>query len=292
MVLKQIITRNIQNHKEVVIDLPPTGFIVFMGDNSNGKSVIVRVTRDLLCNNIKKPQVRYDLVTNGAPYGEVIYVRADYVILTLHLTIEAASTYVSLQRPGEEPIIRYMADKSHMELVRAFGWNVTDDVGISINIAESDDALFFYKTPNKMNAKVLQSITTDARADMILEGLSNTLKESRNFKDTAMANVRVIQGALGKLEIQDTEALVSKKETLEYYYRNLSQIYLPDLPVIKPVPVVRVTSIYDPALPKVKYPRLYRISCNLPDITPLLQEMKTLRERKCPTCGRGFDCDC
>lgn len=292
MVLKQIITRNIQNHKEVVIDLPPTGFVVFMGDNSNGKSVIVRVTRDLLCNNIKKPQTRFDLVTENAPYGEVIYVREDDAILTLHLTIEAASTYVSLQEPGKEPVIRYLADKSHMDLVRSFGWNVVDDIGLSINIAESDEALFFYKTPSKLNGKALQSITTDARADTILEQMQLTLKEARSFKDTAVANVRVITSALSKLEIQDITALLEKKEQLEYYYRNLSKFYFPALPVIKPVPQVRVTSVYRPTLPKIRYPKLYDLSCKLPDLTTLLKEMKTLRERKCPMCGRGFDCDC
>lgn len=97
MVLKQIISRNIQNHKEVVIDLPPTGFVMFVGDNSNGKSVIIRATRDLLCNNIKKPQVRYDLVNKNASYGEMIYTRDDGAMLILHLAREAATTYVSYQ---------------------------------------------------------------------------------------------------------------------------------------------------------------------------------------------------
>lgn len=292
MVLKQIITRNIQNHKEVVIDLPPTGFVIFMGDNSNGKSVIVRTTRDLLCNNIKKPQTRYDLVNNKSAYGEIVYVRDDDAILLLHLTREAATTYVSLTLPGKDAVIRYLADKNYMELVKAFGWNVVEDLGISLNIAESDDALFFYKTSPKTNAKALQSATTDPIADNVLEAFKTTVSDARKMRDNAAANARAIQSALSVLEVFDTAPLQEEYDKLEYYYRNLSKLYIPTLPEIKPVPQVHMCSIHTPVIPTIRYPKLFDIRCNLPDILPVTRELQSLRERKCPTCGRGWDCAC
>ncbi|MCM1218879.1 MAG: hypothetical protein NC548_30725 [Lachnospiraceae bacterium] len=263
-----------------------------MGDNSNGKSVIVRTTRDLLCNNIKKPQVRYDLVNKDASYGEMIYTRDDGVMLTLHLTREAALTWVSLQEPDGEPIIRYLADKNYMELVRRFGWDVDEESNLPLNIAESDDALFFYKTPNKVNARKLQAASTDMRADATLVSLETTLKEGRKFKDTSVANVRVIQSALDKLEIGDIPTMKKGKDVLMYYYRNLSKIYIPELPAVKAVPHVKILSLYHPILPKIHYPKLYDVSCKIPDMSGVLRDLKAVRERKCPTCGRGFDCDC
>lgn len=292
MVLKQIISRNIQNHKEVVIDLPPTGLVVFMGDNSNGKSVIGRTTRDLLCNNIKKPQVRFDLVNKNATYGEMIYTRDDDTQLILHLTREAATTYVSYQVPGHEPIIRYLADKTYMELVKAFGWDIAEDTGIPLNVAESDDALFFYKTPNKINGKKLQSVTTDARADSVLESFHTVLKESRKFKDNSVANVRAIQSALSQLEIKDVEAMTRRRERLALYYRNLSKVYVPHIPVVKAVPRVNIVSLYSPTIPRIHMPKLHAVSCRLPDMSEIIKNLKAVRERKCPMCGRGFDCGC
>ena len=50
--LKTIRTRNIQSHKDVLIELPETGLVVFTGDNSNGKSVITKVLEDLISYSI------------------------------------------------------------------------------------------------------------------------------------------------------------------------------------------------------------------------------------------------
>ena len=292
MVLKQIITRNIQNHKEIVIDLPPTGLVLFSGENSNGKSVIVRATRDLLQNNIKKPRCRAELVNRKATFGEITYVREDDVALTLHVTREAAGTYVVLQQPGCDDIVRYIADKNYMDLVKLFGWNICEDTSISLNIAEGDDALLFYKTPNKVNGKVLQSANTDPVAEMVLEQLDNTLSDARKFKDNAVAQTRIIATTLSGLEIHDIDALTERKAKLEYYLRNLSVVYIPTLPEIRPVPKVRINPFYKPVLPNIKYPRVVKTGCVLPDITNLAQEIATLKEHKCPMCGRGFDCAC
>lgn len=292
MVLKQIITRNIQNHKEIVVDLPPTGLILFAGENSNGKSVIVRTTRDLLQNNIKKPQCRADLVNRRATFGEITYVRADDVVLTLHLTREAAGTYVVLQRPGCDDIVRYLSDRNYMELVRAFGWNVSEDTGISLNIAEGDDALLFYKTPNKVNGKVLQSANTDPVAERVLEQFDTTLSDARKFKDNAVAQTRIIASTLSGLEIHDIQELNERKQKLEYYYRNLSAVYFPNIPEIKAVPKVRLNPYYKPNLPNVKKPSVYFVSCNLPDFSDIAKDLQAVREYKCPMCGRGFNCAC
>lgn len=292
MVLKQIITRNIQSHKEVVIDLPPTGLILFTGENSNGKSVIVRATRDILQNNIKKPQCRADLVNRDASFGEITYVRSDDAILTVHITREAASTYFVLKLPEHEDVVRYLADKNYMELIRAFGWNVCEDTGVSLNIAEGDEALLFYKTPNKVNGKVLQSANTDPVAELVLEQCQETLKETRAFKDNAVAQTRIINGTLSGLQIFDMEALAEYKRKLEYYYQNLSVVYFPRIPDIPEVPNLNIHYYYKPKLPNIDLPNVYKIRCEIPDIVPMAEDLEKLKNYECPVCGRRFDCAC
>ena len=46
--IKTIRTHNIQSHKDVLIELPETGVVVFQGPNSNGKSVITKVINSVL----------------------------------------------------------------------------------------------------------------------------------------------------------------------------------------------------------------------------------------------------
>lgn len=290
--LKQIITRNIQNHAEVVIDLPPTGLIVFTGDNSNGKSVIVKAVRALVLNEIKKPRKRASLVNRKASYGEAIFIRTDDVILTMHVAREAASTWISLEVPGQDKIVRYLSDKSYTELVQTFGLQVAGESGISLNVAEADESLLFYKTPTKTNHEVLQIATVDSRAMTAATNMENTLSETRQFRDACAAQARTIKPALQELHIGDVEALTERRNKLFRYYSILSHIYIPTLPEIKAVPKVRITNVYIPTLPNVKWPKVHNVYLDVPDIIPVASELKSVREGKCPTCGRGFNCDC
>lgn len=290
--LKQIITRNIQNHAEVVIDLPPTGLIVFTGDNSNGKSVIVKAVRALVLNEIKKPRKRASLVNRKASYGEAIFIRTDDVTLTMHVAREAASTWISLEVPGQDKIVRYLSDKSYTELVQTFGLQVAGESGISLNVAEADESLLFYKTPTKTNHEVLQIATVDSRAMTAATNMENTLSETRQFRDACAAQARTIKPALQELHIGDVEALTERRNKLFRYYSILSHIYIPTLPEIKAVPKVRITNVYIPTLPNVKWPKVHNVYLDVPDIIPVASELKSVREGKCPTCGRGFNCDC
>lgn len=292
MVLKQIITRKLQNHDEVVIDLPPTGLIVFGGQNSNGKSVIVKTTRSILNGDIRKPRKRAALVNRNSTFGEIIYLRSDDVKLTVHIAREANLTYFKYEIPEHEPIVRYLADKSYDDLIRNFGWHYDKESGISLNIAEEEDALLFYKTSNKINGNILHTATTDNAADKVSESFDATLKETRTYRENYIQQVRTMSSALNDLKIEEVNPLIEKKEKLQYFRRNLGCIYFPTIPEIKPVPKVHFVDVYYPNIPKVKYPRVVNLFCNIPDITPVAQELKTLKEHKCPTCGRGFDCDC
>lgn len=288
MVLKRIITRNIQNHREVVVELPPTGLIVFTGDNSNGKSVIGKVTQAIITGKISKPRKRASLVNRNAAFGEAIYVRDDDVTLTLHLAREAAATYIKYEEPGFEPVVRYLADKSYKELINRFGWHYDDNSGITLNLAFADEALLFYKTSNKINSSIVTTATSDSTAEKVEEKFATTLSEMRSLRENYITHVKTFQTALTELHVEDIETLSDKKETLSRLYRNISSVYFPKLPEIEPVPDVKFVDIVYPNLPDVKYPKFYNFSVTLPDITSICDELKTLREHRCPTCGRSF----
>ena len=289
MVLKQIISRNLQNHSEVVIDLPPTGLIVFTGQNSNGKSVIVKTTRTLLNGDLRKPLKRAALVNRKATFGEIIYVRDDNVRLTAHIAREASQTYIKLEIPEEEPVVRYLADKSYMELIRRFGWHYDVDSGISLNIAEEEDALLFYKTSNKCTGSIIETATSDTSANKVAETFEATIKETRSFRASSISQVTTYSNALRELVVEDTQPLLTKKDELEVLLHDLKQFYFPVLPEIKFVPKVTFIEIYIPKLPTVRFPELVDCSCKLPDISGILKEMQLLKENTCPTCGRHFD---
>lgn len=288
MVLKQIITRNLQSHKEIVIDLPEKGLVVFTGDNSNGKSVIGKTLEALLTNKIAKPRKRNSLVNRAATFGSITCVRSDDAILEAHIQREAAGTYVKLTLPGQEPIQRYIADKSYRELLYRFGWHYSDEAGISLNIAQEEDALLFYKTPPRQIRSLLESATSDSEADRAVENLEAFLSETRKLKDNYTQQQNAYIQTLATIQIEDTAPLVEKIAIMERCQRILSTVYFPDIPEIRPVPKVHYVTLHKPNIPEIKYPRIVNVSCSIPDISQLVADIKMLQDHKCPTCGRGF----
>lgn len=292
MYIKQIKATNLQALADVTIDLPPTGLVVFTGENSNGKSIIPKTLRILLSGMLRKPRKRASLVNRHASFAEISFLRSDDVKLTAHISKAANVTYVKLERPGEEPIVRYLADKSYVDLVYAFGWHYDAASGISLNLAEEEEALLFYKTPNSVNFTVTETATSDHVANKVAANFEETLKTTRATRDKWTQDVQSYLVARSQLTVEDTAPLQEKLSKMERLYKNLSAVYFPNIPEIKPVPKVKCRNIYFPNIPKVKYPKIYSLDVNIPDILGVAAELKALREHKCPTCGRGFDCDC
>lgn len=289
MVLKQIRTRNIQNHREVVIDLPPSGLIVFTGDNSNGKSVIRKVTKMLISGAISDPHERADKVNRESVSGEVEYIRDDDARLLCHIQREANATFVELHIPGEEPVRRYLADKSYMELVARFGWHYDPVTEVTLQIARANEALLFYTTPLKTNGRVLASALTDPSAEVAAANLQNTIKETKAYRDRYSVSLATLYENLRKLEIEDTSEMEAKLGFLKRAQQTLSSVYFPSIPEIHKVPDVNVVDLYKPTIPKIKYPRIYEATCRIPDILGIARELRSLQDMRCPTCGRGFD---
>lgn len=292
MYLKQITTKNIQSHAEVVVDLPPTGLVVFTGQNSNGKSVIFKTTKKIISGELRKPRVRASLVNRNAMFGEISYLRSDDVRLTVHITREANTVYVKYEVPGKEPIIRYLADKTYLDLVHKFGWHYDEDSGISLNIAEEEDALLFYKTGYKTNRSVIETATSDSVANKVELNFQNTIKETRNLRDQWVQQSRTYLSAKQELKIEDIEPLKIKLQTYEKCLRNLQAVHFPVIPEIVPVPKVKFADVYIPNVPKIKYPKFINLCISIPEIQKVAEELNSLKNHKCPTCGRGFDCAC
>lgn len=288
MILSQIKLTNIQCHKELVINFSGNGVTCFVGDNSNGKSVTVKVTKDLITGAISRPKVRAALINRKSTFGEALYIREDNVELKLHLTREAATTWVSYTVPGSEPIQRYLADKTYVDLVRKFGWHYNAERDISLNIAENDAPLLFFTTSFRTNYEVIDSARMDYVANTAVENMEQLIKETRTAKENAVTRIQQTQATLSQLAFYNIDEEMSQREKLEFYRRNLSIAYIPQLPEIVPVPDVKIINLHVPVLPPICYPKVYDIQCNIPDIYTLANEIKQLENNICPTCGRRF----
>lgn len=288
MVLKSIKLTNVQCHKELFMEFPKGKLIRLAGANSNGKSVVVKITKDLIFGNISKPKIRASLISRSASYCEAVYTRDDDTILTAHITREASGTWVSLHEPGYDPVTRFLSDKQCQELVLHFGFHLCAERDITLNIGEADDSLLFFKTSHKANMEVLETALSDPYATHAIEALEQLSKTTKDTKDTCVNKIVATKSLLKNLPIYDIDVLRVQRARLAELYRNLSAVYFPTIPEIEPVPNVKFHELYVPRIPEIKYPRIYDIQCRLPDILPIARDIKILKENRCPTCGRGF----
>ena len=289
MVLKQIKTHNIQTHRDITIDLPPTGLIRFSGENSNGKSVIRKVWNDIIRNDLTKPMVRNRDIKFGEQYGEVLFVRDDGAELYYRIHHEAAQTYAELRMDGKV-LRRYLADKNINELVEAFGMHYSDVADRSLNVMDSDEALLFFKTPYKANGDLLQTALRDHKAERALEELQRVTKETKRVKTEFEKQIAISEAAKAAMTIYDVEAETDKKAKCLEYARILELLepmrMLPDLEKPKTGFIDMPTLV----LYKLARPRYIDLSFSLDDaeLIRLGEEVHEFKQGRCPVCKRRF----
>lgn len=287
--LKTIRTQNIQSHKDVLIELPETGLVVFTGDNSNGKSIIRKVLEDTIAYNINKVKVRKSLINKDVSEGTVELIKYDGSSLTVNLNLEASRTWVKLTRTSGEVITRYLSDKSIPELVREFGFHYNDTRDVSLNICDSDDAILFFRTNHVTNGDILNSALTDTGVQQKTEAMQRVYTDAYNLRNTYADNVRVATTAREALVlynvVDETELMTKALECATV----LSHVYIPDLWDLEPVPQVTYFSL----------PKLHLDLCTMPKIIdlPMVQfwslsgiskELEQIEKGVCPTCQRPF----
>lgn len=287
--IKTIRTQNIQSHKDVSIDLPETGLVVFSGDNSNGKSVIRKVLEDTIAYNINKVKVRKSLISGDASEGSLELIKYDGSSLLVNINLEASRTWVRLRRTDGTEVTRYLADKNIPELVREFGFHYNDNRDVSLNICDSDDAILFFRTNHVTNGDILNSALTDTSAQQKHESLSNVYSEAYSLRASYMENVRVATVAKDSLVLYDIDQETQLLNTVERITAILSHVYIPDIWDLEPVP--QVTYFDLPAL-KIDLCKL-PVIIDLPPVRPwdlsgIAKELAQIEEGVCPTCLRPF----
>ena len=322
--LKSIHLQNIQAIRDYTFEFPETGLIRFSGNNSNGKSIITKTTLDIIRGNITKPIVRNTLINKHAVVGEITYETYDGQSLFVHLQREHASTYVTLSVPNFEPVTRYLADKSWLQLVHTFGFVYNENRDIALQIIDDDSLLLFLATSDRINGELLQTASSDALAENALEQFRDLQKYIQRVKGEQIHNELIYKQTLGDFKVWDLEPLEKEERTLDTYLRileNFVPMTLPELPDMTSVEFYTILSLNLPGvmdmtpieyyplpecylvdipdmtpiefyelsilnIPDLAYPLIIDLQFSLPDIEETMQDLDVLREGRCPTCGK------
>ena len=267
------------------------GIVRFYGNNSNGKSVLVKVLNDVVSNAITRPSNRRSIIRRGHEYGELMMTRYDGTTLFIRIATEAAATYAELTRPDCPPVRRYLADKSIPILVKEFGWHYNSDHGVSLNIHQDVDGFLFVDTKKSVNFDLLNSVRSDQYAEASSDSIEKLLKASKRQRTDIVHALEVAQATYAALQYWDVEKETEVKDTCQYLARNLEALDVPPMPPIHPVPKVSIMPILR-EMPQLRYSKLFSpFTDKLPDIEKNMAELKEIASGVCPTCKRQLvDC--
>lgn len=286
--LKSAVMVNIQSHTRTSIEFPQVGIVRFYGNNSNGKSVLVKVLNDVVSNAITRPANRRSIIRRGHDYGELMLTRYDGTTLFIRIALEAAATYAELTRPDTPPVRRYLADKSIPLLVREFGWHYDSDHGVSLNIHQDTDGFLFVDTKKSVNFDLLNSVRSDQYAEASAESLEKLLKATKKQRQEIVHALEVAQATYAALQYWDIEEEEGIKSTCLHLAANLEALSVPPMPKLHPVPKVHILPI-PPARPRLRYVKvLVPFTEPMPDITRSMVEVREVAEGVCPTCKRAL----
>lgn len=292
MAIKTIRTKNIQSHQDVYIELPETGLVVFTGDNSNGKSVITKVLKDLISNSISNVRVRKSDINKECQEGQLEITKYGGTSLLVNLNIEASQTWVRLTRADGDMVTRYLSDKTIPDLVREFGFHYNENRDISLNIADADDSILFFRTSHVTNYDVVDSALRSTDAQTKYEVLKEQYQQAAVMKQAYNENLRVANAARNALVTYDVEKEEELMRKCHIYENILSHFYMPNLLTIKAVPRIQFIDLPQVRLRKVFNPTYIDLpDVKLKGLTKLQAEINDLLKGECPTCHRPF-CSC
>lgn len=281
--------QNIQAIGNAHIVVENNTIVEFVGDNSNGKSVISKVIENLVSGDIAHEDVRRTLIKDNTEQGVVIFT---YNEKQLGLILKpAVKESLIMYKPNiiddpENAIFRAINDADGLNaIVREFGFRAYANGDICLQLHPTWGAIPFITTSGATNNSIVEDITRDKIADNFLSSFQTITfpvfkeKIARLQKEHDSA-----KAVLDNMESYDWRAYDAIYEELSEVYQQIKDYeycYIDDIPV-PDLSVVPVSNIQIPDIPIVQF---YDLCSRIPYPKSLDDYLKVL-SGVCPTCGR------
>lgn len=275
---------NIQSIKSAEYDLTEKGITQITGENSNGKSVLIKAMSFVANTHIKDKDERETIIKDDCPSGAIIMERQGMTLEVVVARIRE-NCYYKLKRATGEVITRTIREGGLEKLADEFGWTSFDG-GVSLQIFETFGIMPFVNNRMSSDYEIVDYIITDKVASNFLENYEKvTYPAFKKFVSDLKHNIEVFQRNLDGITIYDIEKYENMLHRLKAFQRNINHLitYEPTrLPITKAFKYVNITPIKVNRLP------IYKIAPSTPKVNSLLSfiiDLHTTMNGMCPTCG-------
>lgn len=280
---------NVQAIADGHIELEENSIIEFVGDNSNGKSILSKVIDALTKGDLKDRETRKSLINDNADQAVILMTKGkEQLGLLLREEVkDSIIMYVPNIDEMDKKIVRVLNDTEGCDaLIKRFGFRTYSKGDICLQLSPTFGPIPFVTTGGAVNWEIVQDITTDKVADEFLKTFSTITYPV--FKDRIKNLKRdrdATQSILDNMENYDWrayEAFVEKARPIYLALQSFEPIEIRKIPIpnYSLIPYEPITVRKLPVLRFYEYPPVIgKLERTLGDYVSILNGV-------CPTCGK------
>ena len=287
----KIVLQNLQAIANAEFEIGDRSITEFVGNNSNGKSILAKVIQSITSGDIRRKEVRQALIKDGKQ-SALFAINNGNQQLGIILAEELKDSFILYIPNADDPersIRRGLGDKGALETVlHKFGFRTYAQGDICLQLSPTFGAIPFITTSGAVNGEIVADITTDKVADEFLDSFKNITFPTFRSKIAAAKREResleTMIASVNDYDWREFESLSERIGTILEAIKNYKFIRINDIPV----PMIGFDLMDTPKLKEIpiiktfdKAPRLGFLDSEITNLVAVLNDT-------CPTCGRKF----
>lgn len=278
---------NIQSIAHAVYDIPETGVTQIKGENSNGKSILIKAVAFVAKTLIEDAREREDLIKDGTSFGEIIMERGDFK-LKVHIEKERLSSYYEFSNIKTGNSMKRNPREGGLEqIAEAFGF-ITFSKQVSLQIFETFGVMPFVNCTPAIDYQIMDYVISDEVGNDFVEKFTTiTYPLFKEYVGRLKIKKEAAERQLENTTFYDIDKYQGIVDKLKSYYRNVS-----NLVYYEPTEIFVPTAVKYAEVPEynpTEVPIIHLIEpLEAKDITDELERYLRAVNGRCPTCNTRF----
>lgn len=278
---------NVQAIKSATYVLEEQGITQITGENSNGKSILIKAMSFIANNLIGDAEERETIIND---YSDMAIIKMERLGMSLTITVtrERDNCRYVLVRKNGESISRSIREGGLDKLAEEFGW-ISFEGNVCLQIFETFGVMPFVNNRPSGDYDIVDYIITDKVANNFVDSYENiTYPKFRQYVSELNSTIstcdRELQG-ITFYSITEYEDVLASLKRFQHNLPYLSVVEPRRLPITNLLKFVELLEIHPKKLP------IFWTPPQAPTMTSLYSEisrLSTASNGRCPTCGSGL----
>lgn len=287
----KIVMQNLQAIASAEVEIEERSITEFVGNNSNGKSILAKVIQAITSGDIRRKEVRQALIKDGTSQAVfAIGTETQQMAVVLGEEIKDCSiVYIPQVGNPDKFLTRALSDKQACDtILHKFGFRVYAQGDICLQLSPTFGAIPFITTSGTVNGEIVTDIITDKVAQEFLDSFKSitfpTFRTKLNNARREKEQIENFMATVAHYDWQEYERLAQRMSYLLQVIDNYKFITVDDIDI----PPLGFKLMPTPEVKDLLLPLRYVTAPVISNLDTELDELIAVYNGVCPTCGRRF----